>query len=307
MAFLRNIWGKQGEIERIQACDEDYMNSMNRFIEESMDVNSESMSEESDRDVEVNSQNNNYMDENEKRKKAMELSIKNMDFINSKKDKDKEQIEDDATSVVSSKIMLDNFKKYNLPYIIGTEDFNKEATIGLTNEQPGNDDDEEDNDENNELIDNDVKDFVEENVVVDAKLKDDWVKIEEKKKKKKEKDKAKKQKKDKKIENENVNKENKDNFDDEIKNEIKVPSEQNDQDKNGEDNNIAITSNIGGSVPPPPPPPPKPVLDPSKFKHFPSCLLKYRKEPSIYPLSKDFAKLFVLFRQQRKEQSHTVT
>ncbi len=150
--------------------------SMNRFIEESMDVVSESVSEDSDRGVEQSVNNQVYMNEEEKIKKAMELTIKNIDEISSKKDQNKEQIEDDAKSVASSRIMFDNFKKFNLPFIIGTDDFNKEAMVGLSNEPVDNEEEEEE-----ELEDKDVKNFVEENIKVDDKTKEEWIKIEKKK------------------------------------------------------------------------------------------------------------------------------
>ena len=239
--------------------------SMNRFIEETIDINSESASEESDI-PEPKTNNDIYMNEGEKIKKAMEITLDNIDKINSKKDKNKEQIEDDATSVASSKLIFDNFKKYNLPFIIGTDDFNKESTIGLSNEQLDN---EEESEEKDEGVDEDVKDFVEENVKVDDKVKEEWVNIERKKKEKKEKEKAKKEKKEKKnknnqneIDNKNDNNENnKNNFDNEVKEEIKVPIE-NEQGNN----NIVVTSNSGATIPPPPPPPPMPVFNPSKIK-----------------------------------------
>ena len=235
--------------------------SMNRFIEESMDVASESVSEDSDRGVEQSVNNQIYMNEEEKIKKAMELTIKNIDEISSKKDQNKEQIEDDAKSVASSRIMFDNFKKFNLPFIIGTDDFNKEAMVGLSNEPVDNEEEEE------ELEDKDVKNFVEENIKVDDKTMEEWIKIEKKKKTKAEKEKLKKEKKlkkdkkDEKDENEiKNNNENKNDFDNEVKDEIKVPVE------NEENDTIAVTSKVGGTVPPPPPPPPKPVLDPSKIQ-----------------------------------------
>ena len=236
--------------------------SMNRFIEESMDVVSESVSEDSDRGVEQSVNNQVYMNEEEKIKKAMELTIKNIDEISSKKDQNKEQIEDDAKSVASSRIMFDNFKKFNLPFIIGTDDFNKEAMVGLSNEPVDNEEEEE------ELEDKDVKNFVEENIKVDDKTMEEWIKIEKKKKTKAEKEKLKKEKKlkkdkkDEKDENEikNNSENNKNDFDNEVKDEIKVPVE------NEENDTIAVTSKVGGTVPPPPPPPPKPVLDPSKIQ-----------------------------------------
>jgi len=235
--------------------------SMNRFIEESMDVVSESVSEDSDRGVEQSVNNQVYMNEEEKIKKAMELTIKNIDEISSKKGQNKEQIEDDAKSVASSRIMFDNFKKFNLPFIIGTDDFNKEAMVGLSNEPVNNEEEEE------ELEDKDVKNFVEENIKVDDKTMEEWIKIEKKKKTKAEKEKLKKEKKlkkdkkDEKDENEiKNNNENKNDFDNEVKDEIKVPVE------NEENDTIAVTSKVGGTVPPPPPPPPKPVLDPSKIQ-----------------------------------------
>ena len=67
--------------------------SMNQFIEETLQENSESASEESDKGLEVgNISNENMIDINEKKKKVMEISMKNLEEINLKKNKNKEKI-----------------------------------------------------------------------------------------------------------------------------------------------------------------------------------------------------------------------
>ena len=108
--------------------------SMNRFIEESLEENASSVSEGSDGGLEKGSKKETFLDNNEKMKTALDMSLKFIEDINSKKGKNKEQIEDDTVSITSKNISFDNLKKYgNLPFIIGTENFMKDKNIGLSN------------------------------------------------------------------------------------------------------------------------------------------------------------------------------
>ena len=232
--------------------------SMNKFIEEKLEEKSESASEESDRGFE--SKKEVFLDNNEKMKKVAEISTTNIEKIYAKKEKNKEQIEDDTTSVVSKNLVLDNSKKYNFPFIIGTDEFLKNKNIGLVNEIEENE--EEINKEKQEESDEDpdIDDFTKD-IAVDEKTKKKWEKIKKRKtiKKKKQKEKLKKQKnKNKNEEDNNSNKgENKDDFDEEVKDEIKVPIENENAKEDKTTDNLVVSSGKGSSVPPPPPPPPK--------------------------------------------------
>lgn len=239
--------------------------SMNRFIEEKLEEKSESASEESDRGFE--SQKEVYLDNNEKMKKATEVSTINIDNIYAKKEKNKEKIEDDAVSVASKNLVLDNSKKYNFPFIIGTDDFLKNKNIGLVNEVEENEDEKNKEKQEESDEDTDVNEFVKD-IAVDEKTKKKWDKVEKRRtmKKKKEKEKLNKQK-NKKEEDNNSNKEdNKDDFDEEVKDDIKVPIENENAKDDKNDDGLVVSSGKGSSVPPPPPPPPKPILDPEKQK-----------------------------------------
>ena len=256
--------------------------SQNRFIEEKLEENAESVSEESDRGLEMGSGKQIFLDNNEKMKKAAEISMKNMEEINLKKEKNKEQIEDDNVSVASKNLVLENSRKYGtLPFIIGTSDFMKDKRIGLTNEI--DEDDKQDESDEPEIN----KEILEDRVVTD-KMKKQWDKVEQKRKiKKAEEEKAK-------LQNSQMNENNKtlgtnnNNFNEEVKEQVDIPfdfevienvdadgniNKTNNNNKSNKDNstnnnnnnnnnNIAISTGKGPGIPPPPPPPPKPVFNP---------------------------------------------
>ena len=234
--------------------------SMNRFIEETLEEKSESVSEGSDMGLEGNPSNEVFMDNNEKMKTALDITMKHLEEINAKKEKNKEQIEDDTVSVASKNMAMDNLKKYaNLPFIIGTEDFMNDKNIGLSNLK--NEEEDKKEGENNEeksddSEDPDVEEFISD-IKVDEKDKKRWEQIKKKKKNKKKKKKGDKQ----------DEEEGKEDFGFEIveqvnipkeKEEIKVEAENKDDDK---EDNFGITSGKGATVPPPPPPPPVPVFN----------------------------------------------
>ena len=162
------------EVDHLKAINELKNLSNQRFIEQSLEKSEPSQPE-----------NQQYegvlMDETEKIKQAIELSMKFIETI-SKKNK-KEVIEDDAASVQSSRMTMEkNTKGVKLPYIMGTEMFNGDKAIGL---DVAPEEEEREDEDQNEL----TKDLV-----VDAKQKKLWDKAEEKRKKKIEKELKKKQK-----------------------------------------------------------------------------------------------------------------
>ena len=259
--------------------------SMNRFIEETLEENPESVSEGSDTGLGDIPKKEIILDETEKMKTAIDMSMKTIEEINSKKEKNKEQIEDDTVSIASKKFSLDNFKKYgNLPYIIGTEEFMKDKNIGLSNivdeEEEKKEKEKEEKKEKmkenlgdwemvGESEDSDIEEFLAE-IPVDEKDKKKWEKI----KKQKQKKKLKQMKKKKKGKNNKNNEEenNNNDFDGEVKDDIKVPieNENNENDKNNnKEGDIVIVSGKGASVPPPPPPPPAPVFNPENVQSKP--------------------------------------
>ena len=73
--------------------------SMNRFIEEKLEENPESVSEGSDSGIE--SGDKKIINNNEKVKIALDMSMKTINEINAQKEKNKEKIEDDAVSIAS--------------------------------------------------------------------------------------------------------------------------------------------------------------------------------------------------------------
>ena len=195
--------------------------SMNQFIEETLQENSESASEESDKGLEVgNISNENMIDINEKKKKVMEISMKNLEEINLKKNKNKEKIEDDTVSVTSKTLVLENSQKTGaLPFIFGTEEFLNDKKIGLSNLEDGEEDENEQLNPEKEL-----------DLHYNEKDKKKWKKIKIKKQKQKQKEEKKLQKKQSKnnneIENKNIeNKGNNEDFDEEVKEQIQVPIE----------------------------------------------------------------------------------
>ena len=227
----------QTEVDHLKAINQLKSLSNQRFVEQSLEKKEPSQPE--------NQQNENLlMDETEKMKQSIDLSMQFLETI-SKKNK-KEVIEDDAVSVQSSKMTMEkNTKGVKLPYIIGTEMFKGDKAIGL--DVAPEEEENEDEEEQNEL----TKDLV-----VDDKQKKKWDKIEEKRKKKKEKELKKKQK----------NQKTTQKQEEEEEPEVKVPIENEEEPKQENQNNQSsseikiVAAKTGGSVPPPPPPPPPPPV-----------------------------------------------
>ena len=133
------------------------MLSNNQFMEEILDDNVEQ--EEEEPKDETNNSNDIVINDIESKKIAINLSLQKLEEILSKKGKDREQIEDDTVSVSSSKLNLDNFTKVvRLPFVIGTEDFKKDKTLGLTIDTGENDEEEE---EKNKKDENEIEAEVE--------------------------------------------------------------------------------------------------------------------------------------------------
>ena len=281
------------EVEHYKAISNLKDISQNKFIEEKLEENADSVSEESDRGVETGSSKEIFLDNNAKMKKAVEISMKNMEEINLKKEKNKEQIEDDTVSVASKNLVLENTKKYGtLPFIIGTDDFMKDKRIGLTNKK----DEDGKQDENDEPeID---KEILEDRKVTE-KTKRRWDQVEQRRKTQKAKEEKAK------IKNSAMNQNNNNNFNEEVKEQVEVPhdfevidsvksdnneninknnnsnnntnnnsanisnninSNANINNKININNNIAISTGKGPGIPPPPPPPPMPVFNPANVK-----------------------------------------
>ena len=108
--FSNNLVNTQ--VEHYKAISNLKELSMNRFIEESLEDNPESVSEGSDTGLENIPKKEIILDETEKMKTAIDMSMKTIEEINAKKEKNKEQIEDDGVSIASKKLSLDNLKKY---------------------------------------------------------------------------------------------------------------------------------------------------------------------------------------------------
>lgn len=196
--FSNNLVNTQ--VEHYKAISNLKELSMNRFIEESLEDNPESVSEGSDTGLENIPKKEIILDETEKMKTAIDMSMKTIEEINAKKEKNKEQIEDDGVSIASKKLSLDNLKKYgNMPYIIGTDDFMKDKNIGLSNiideEEEAKEKEKEMKKEKTkenygdwevieESEDSDIEKFMAD-IPVDEKDKKKWEKIKKKKQKKK--------------------------------------------------------------------------------------------------------------------------
>ena len=256
--------------------------SMNRFIEEKLEENPESVSDGSDSGIE--SGDKKIINNNEKVKIALDMSMKTINEINAQKEKNKEKIEDDAVSIASKKLSFDNSKKYgNIPFIIGTENFMKDKNIGLTDLKEeeeeeekieiGKENEEEKEKENKnhgdwEILDDnkdddfekEMKDF-EIDIQESEKDKKRWEK-EKKKKKKEAKKKLQKSQINQNFNNLDINKKSSSDLNNEIKDQVKVPIEsENDNKLENNQGNIVICEGKGASVPPPPPPPPAPVFN----------------------------------------------
>ena len=199
------------EVEHYKAISNLNDISQNKFIEEKLEENADSVSEESDRGIETGSSKEIFLDNNAKMKKAVEISMKNMEEINLKKEKNKEQIEDDTVSVASKNLVLENTKKYGtLPFIIGTDDFMKDKRIGLTN---GKDEDGKQDENDEPEID---KEILEDRKVTE-KTKRRWDQVEQRRKTQKAKEEKAK------IKNSTMNQNNNNNFNEEVKEQVEVP------------------------------------------------------------------------------------
>ena len=268
--FTKNMENLQNNLSSIEVSHYQAISnlkdiSQNRFIEEKVEENADSVSEGSG--VEVESGKEFFLDNNEKMKKAAEISMKNMEEINKLKEKNKEQIEDDTVSVASKNLVLENSKRPgSLPFIIGTDDFMRDKRIGLTNE-PDEEDNQNENDEPE--IDKDILS----DMIVTAKTQKRWDKVEQKRKIQKAKEEKLKIQKEQNNANTNIPETNND-FDEEVKEQIKVPTEnenveinkENNNNANNNGDNLVISTGKGAGVPPPPPPPPVPVFNPDNLK-----------------------------------------
>ena len=163
------------EVEHLKAINQLKTLSRDRFVENIID-NEESESEtnenrinEGPREIQITNV--------EEIKTTIDISVNCWNQIN-KKNKNQEEIEDDAVSVVSSKIMtVDNKAKVRLPFIIGTELFNADKAIGLNVAREKDEDEEVEKEKNEEEEehDSDVEEFVKD-IKVDKKLREKWEK-----------------------------------------------------------------------------------------------------------------------------------
>ena len=169
------------EVENYKAFSKLKILSNNQFIEDILEKKEET-SEPIEDTNNIETPKDIIINDIEAQKNTINISLQNLQEIQSKKGRDKEQIEDDTVSVSSSKLNLDNFSKYiRMPFIIGTADFEKDKTLGLTIDKGEEDEEENKNKkEDNDSEDSDEKEFLE-NIPVDEKRKRKWQKIKEKK------------------------------------------------------------------------------------------------------------------------------
>ena len=242
------------EVENYKAYSQLKILSNNQFIEEILDKTEIEPEEPKE---EINNPETNkdiVIDDIEKRKNAINISLKNLEEIQKKKEKDKEQIEDDTVSVSSSKLNMDNFSKYiRMPYIIGTGDFQKDKTIGLTLEKWEESEEDINNKKDENDIDADVQEFISD-IPIDEKMKAKWEKVKKKKKEQKEKEKEKER-----LKESEKQLEGNYEFEEEVK--PKEPKETESGFLIVEDNYIKDLKK-DEYIPPPPPPPPAPPVPP---------------------------------------------
>ena len=243
------------EVENYKAYSQLKSLSENQFIEDILEEKTEEQfpKEEENNNQEEQKQKEIIINDIESKRNAINLSLQNLQEIQAKKEKGREVIEDDTVSVSSSRLNLDTFSKYvRMPFIIGTQEFKNDKTIGLTIDKGENKEEESEKKDENDSEDSDVEEFVADIAVRDS-VKAKWDKVKEKKKKKKEKEKIKQSKK---VSETNIE------FEDE---KVKVPKETEDgflvienEDVNQNNNNTLETKNSASIPPPPPPPPPEP-------------------------------------------------
>ena len=241
------------EIETNKAYNKLKVLSSNQFIEEILETKSELQSE-SDKDENEEPKKQEFISDIEIKKAAINLSLQHLQAIEAKKEKErgKEQIEDDTVSVSSSKINIEtyNSKYVKMPFIIGSDEFNKDKTLGLTAFKL-----EDDKDESNVLNDQECKELLS-NIKVSKKDQKRWEKVEKKRKKKEEKEKKRESEKNldfEIIEDEKVKltKETEQGIKIEQK-EVEQPTEPKKDDNNNNSNND--NNNESNAVPSTPPP-----------------------------------------------------
>ena len=254
----------QVEIDHLKAINQIKTISLDKFVENTLDKGEESESES------VSNENNLgetiprevQISSFENMKTAIDISLNCLNEIN-KKNKNKEEIEDDSVSVVSSKITMDKGAKVRLPFVIGTDEFKADKAIGLN--VALEEDEKKPNEENEDEEDSDVEEYLA-GINVDRKQKEKWEKI---KIKKQEELKIKREMERKKLEASktfanNIPKNEESDVKLPIENELdnlNMPKDQKDP------NAIGVISadpaKLGGAVPPPQPPPayPQPPAD----------------------------------------------
>ena len=260
------------KVENYKAISQLKILSNNQFIEEILEENIDQETKETRTETAETSGtpgastpgqiNNIIINDIDSQKEAFNISIQALQTIQSKKDK--EQIEDDTVSVSSSKLNLDNFKKYvRLPYIIGTEDFEKDKTIGLTIKVEGDEEEDKKQNEENGSEDSEVEEFVSD-IKVDEQRRKKWEKVKKKKKKKKEREREKEREKERRKESEKILEQKQEFEEDKVKVPIENEVEENNFKKEIENDFVIIESSNSKNVPispPPPPPPPPPKIE----------------------------------------------
>ena len=259
------------KVENYKAISQLKILSNNQFIEEILEENIDQETKETRTETTETSGtpgastpgqiNNIIINDIDSQKEAFNISIQALQTIQSKKDK--EQIEDDTVSVSSSKLNLDNFKKYvRLPYIIGTEDFEKDKTIGLTIKVEGDEEEDKKQNEENGSEDSEVEEFVSD-IKVDEQRRKKWEKVKKKKKKKKEREREKEREKERRKESEKILEQKQEFEEDKVKVPIENEVEENNFKKEIENDFVIIESSNSKNVPisPPPPPPPPPKIE----------------------------------------------
>ena len=259
------------KVENYKAISQLKILSNNQFIEEILEENIDQETKETRTETTETSGtpgastpgqiNNIIINDIDSQKEAFNISIQALQTIQSKKDK--EQIEDDTVSVSSSKLNLDNFKKYvRLPYIIGTEDFEKDKTIGLTIKVEGDEEEDKKQNEENGSEDSEVEEFVSD-IKVDEQRRKKWEKVKKKKKKKKEREREKEREKERRKESEKILEQKQEFEEDKVKVPIENEVEENNFKKEIKNDFVIIESSNSKNVPisPPPPPPPPPKIE----------------------------------------------
>ena len=249
--FSNNI--EDVELEHLKAINQIKTISRDQFIENALDKGEESESESVSNDNNIKEPVEIQITNIEKMKNTIEVSLNCLEEI-SRKNKNKEEIEDDAASVVSSKIMMDKGAKVRLPFVIGTQEFKADKHIGL-NVAPENDEEDEKEKEKKENEEESEEDSDVEEILAD-------IKVDEKQRKKWERVKKKKEEKKQKLKQKLLaSKTFSNNVPKNEEPEVKVPIENEGQNQNNEnvpnDPNAAVVvysadpAKSGGAVPPP--------------------------------------------------------